>query len=162
MRHLYSLYAGLPHHFLALCWLPCACMIANKQSEAAWNTCILSIGYSFILINGRRGKLLARHERNVSSESCKASVKLIEYGSVSSSYLQGPERLKTPSFTLLQPTLVAIKRTTVPCCREILQSCALVLPRVIVPPLCSCISLDRLLCALKLGMHVSRNTERAR
>lgn len=54
----------------------------------------------------KEGKLLARRERNVSSESSKASVKLIEYGSVSSSHLQGPERLKTPSFTLLQPTLV--------------------------------------------------------
>lgn len=56
----------------------------------------------------------------------------------------------------------AIKRTTVPRCREILQSCARLLPRVIVPLLCSCISLSRLLCALKLAMHVSRNTERAR
>lgn len=53
----------------------------------------------------------------------------------------------------------AIKRTAVPCRRQILQSCALVLPRVIVPPLRSCISLERLLCARKLGMHVSRHND---
>lgn len=54
----------------------------------------------------------------------------------------------------------AIKRTTVLCRRQILQSCVLVLPRVIVPLLRSCISLERLLCALKLGMHVRKNKKR--
>lgn len=47
----------------------------------------------------KEGKLLARRESDASSESCGPSVKLMECGSVSSSHLQGPERLKTPSFT---------------------------------------------------------------
>lgn len=163
MRRLYSLYAGLSHHFLALCRLPCTCVTAGKQTQTAWNTCILSIGYSFILINGRRENYSHVVRENVSSEGCEANVKLIEYGSVSSSHLQGPERLKTPifHFAAAHPCHLtsAIKRTTVPRRPQILQSCALVLPRVIVPPLRSCISLARLLCAVKLAVHVSHNND---
>lgn len=51
---------GLPRHFLPhFAGFQCARITASKQREAAWNTCILSVGNSFILIDGRRGKLLA-------------------------------------------------------------------------------------------------------
>lgn len=164
MRRLYSLYAGLPHHFLALCQLPHACITAGEQTETAWNTCILSIGCSFILINGGRenyshvvkGKCL-RGEMQGERETDRMRV--------SQQFTPaGAGETKDPIFHFAAAhrchLTSAIKCTTVPCRRQILQSCALVLPRVIVPLLRSCISLDQLLCALKLGMHVSRNKGR--
>lgn len=145
--------------FHALALLP-------ASTEAARNTCILSIGHSFILINGGRenyshvvrGKcLLGELQGEREADRIRVSQQFTPAGAAET---------KDPifHFAAAHPCHLtsAIKRTTVPCRRQILQSCALVLPRVIVPLLRSCISLERLLCALKLGLHVSRSKERER